>query len=128
VTLFIASFDQGTLESRVALEEGGGSIEIKIPISSGIAGRVARIGETLNIADAYSHPAFNRSVDDKTGFRTKSVLCMPVKDTSHRVFAVAQLLNKKSGSPFSEDDEHRFNEFSGALGVIVESWVRLRSR
>lgn len=128
VTLFIANFDQGTLESKVALEEGGGSIEIKIPISSGIAGQVARTGETLNIADAYSHPAFNRSVDDKTGFRTKSVLCMPVKDTSHQVFAVAQLLNKKGGGPFSEDDEHRFNEFSSALGVIVESWVRLRSR
>jgi putative ABC transport system ATP-binding protein len=128
VTLFIANFEQGTLESKVALEEGGGSIEIKIPISSGIAGQVARTGETLNIVDAYSHPAFNRSVDDKTGFRTKSVLCMAIKDTKHRVFAVAQLLNKKGDGAFSEDDERRFNEFSNALGLIVESWVRLRSR
>lgn len=100
---------------------------IKIPITSGIAGQVARTG-ALNIADAYSHPAFNRSVDDQTGFRTKSVLCMPIKDTSHRVFAVAQLLNRMDGNPFSAEDEVKFNDFAATLGLIVESWARLRNR
>jgi signal transduction protein with GAF and PtsI domain len=128
VTLFIVNFEKGTLESKVALEEGGGSTEITIPMSSGIAGEVARTGETLNIPDAYSYPAFNRSVDEATGFRTKSVLCMPIKDTAHRVFAVGQLLNKKDGGPFTAEDERRFNEFSNALGLIVESWARLRHR
>jgi adenylate cyclase len=128
VTLFLANFEKGTLESKVALAEGGESTEITIPIASGIAGQVARTGETLNIADAYTHPAFNRSVDESTGFHTKSVLCMPIKDTGHRVFAVAQLLNKKGGGSFSEEDERRFNDFSNALGLIVESWARLRKR
>jgi len=128
VTLFLANFEKGTLESRVALAEGGESTEITIPIASGIAGQVARTGETLNIADAYTHPAFNRSVDETTGFHTKSVLCMPIKDTGHRVFAVAQLLNKKGGGSFTAEDERRFNDFSNALGLIVESWARLRKR
>jgi putative ABC transport system ATP-binding protein len=128
VTLFIVNFEKGTLESKVALEAGGGSIDITIPISSGIAGEVARTGETLNIEDAYSYPAFNRSVDEQTGYRTKSVLCMPIKDTGHRVFAVAQLLNKEGGGSFTKEDEQRFTEFSSALGLIVESWARLRNR
>jgi hypothetical protein len=53
---------------------------------------------------------------------------MPIKDTGHRVFAVAQLLNKKDGGSFTSDDEHRFDEFSNALGLMVESWGRLRNR
>jgi len=128
VTLFIVNSEKGTLESKVALSEGGGSTEIAIPITSGIAGHVARTGETLNIADAYTYPEFNRSVDEATGFRTKSVLCLPIKDTQHRVFAVGQMVNKKDGGSFTKEDEQRFTEFSNALGLIVESWERLRSR
>ena len=130
VTVFLVNSEKGHAAIQDgALEEGGKSMEIEDPrIGSGIAGQVARTGETLNVADAYSHPAFNRDVDAKTGFRTKSILCMPIKDTQDRVFAVAQLLNKKSGTAFSVEDEHRFNEFSNALGLIVESWIRLRHR
>lgn len=128
VTLFLINFEKGTLESKVALESGGGSMKIEIPISSGIAGEVARTGQTLNVADAYSYPAFNRDIDEKSGFRTKSILGMPVKDAQHRVFAVAQLLNKRGGGPFSAEDEQRFIDFSNALSLMAESWVRLRNR
>lgn len=128
VTVFLVDFEHGMLHSKIAQQGKGEPLEINIPISSGIAGHVALSGETLNVAEAYEHPAFNRDVDLESGYRTHSVLCMPIKDSHGRVFAVAQLLNKKDGGPFTTEDEHRFNEFSGALGAIVESWARLRKR
>jgi putative ABC transport system ATP-binding protein len=128
VTLFLVNAEKGTLESKVAVEEGGETMEIVIPLTTGIAGEVARTGLPLNVPDAYQYPAFNRDIDLKSGYRTRSVLCMPIKDARDRVFAVAQLLNKKGGGPFTAEDENRFNEFSNALGLIVESWTRLRNR
>ncbi len=127
-TLYLVDFERGMLHSKIAQTEGGAPLEIHIPISSGIAGRVALSGSALNIPDAYSEPSFNRDIDQESGYRTRSVLCMPIKDRQQRVFAVAQLLNKKDGGTFTPDDERRFNEFSNTLGVIVESWTRLRNR
>lgn len=127
VTLFLVNFDKGTLRSKVAREDGG-SVDIEIPITAGIAGQVARTGETLNIPDAYQVPFFDRAIDQRTGYRTRSVLCMPIKDSKQRVFAVAQLLNKMDGGAFTTDDERKFTEFANALGLIVESWTRLQQR
>ena len=127
VTLFLVDFEKGTLRSKVAREDGG-SVDIEIPITAGIAGQVARSGETLNIPDAYEVSFFDRQIDERTGYRTRSVLCMPIKDSQKRVFAVAQLLNKKDGGAFSDEDEQRFNEFANALSLIVESWTRLQRR
>ncbi|PKU27986.1 cgmp-dependent 3 -cyclic phosphodiesterase [Limosa lapponica baueri] len=51
-------------------------------IHQGIAGHVATTGKILNIKDAYSHPLFYRGVDDSTGFRTRNILCFPIKNES----------------------------------------------
>ena len=56
------------------------SYEIRIPADQGIAGHVATTGKILNIKDAYSHPLFYRGVDDSTGFRTRNILCFPIKN------------------------------------------------
>uniref|UniRef100_A0AAZ3RJ04 Phosphodiesterase n=1 Tax=Oncorhynchus tshawytscha TaxID=74940 RepID=A0AAZ3RJ04_ONCTS len=55
-------------------------VELRIPADQGIAGHVATTGKILNITDAYSHPLFYRAVDDSTGFRTRNILCFPIKD------------------------------------------------
>jgi adenylate cyclase len=86
---------------------------------------VAATGETLRVDDAYAHPLFNPAVDRDTGFRTHTILCLPIRDSSGRVFAVAQLLNRNDGKPFDEKDEARFGEFIRSLGVILETWARL---
>ena len=127
-TLYLVDFEHGMLHSKIAQTKGEMPLEVHIPISTGIAGRVALSGNASNVPDAYQDPSFNREVDRESGYRTRSVLCMPIKDHQQRVFAVAQLLNKVDGGAFSVDDEHRFLEFTGALGAIVESWSRLRHR
>jgi len=95
--------------------------EIRIPIGSGIAGAVAQSGEAINITDAYSDSRFNPEVDKRTGFLTRSILSLPVKNQLGEVFAVAQLLNRKDGQPFDQEDEARFTKFIASTGVIFET-------
>ena len=95
--------------------------EVRIPLGSGIAGAVAQTGRSIRIDDAYADPRFNQNVDKQTGYRTHSILSLPVKDSSGHVFAVAQLLNRKDGQPFDQGDEQRFANFIQSIGVILET-------
>jgi putative ABC transport system ATP-binding protein len=119
-SLFLVKHDQGHLELKVAenLDELG---PIRIPIGTGIAGAVAQSGQPIRIDDAYNDPRFNRDVDRQTGFRTRSIISLPIKDQAGEVFAVAQLLNRKDGLPFDAGDEQRFTHFIDSIGVIFET-------
>ena len=117
-SLFLLDGDELVLKVAEHLEEMG---EIRIPVGSGIAGAVAQSGAAIRIDDAYADPRFNREVDKKTGYRTRSIISLPVKNLEGEVFAVAQLLNRRDGRPFDEDDEQRFAEFVQSLGVIFET-------
>ena len=119
-TLFLLNRRTGELQSRVALGDTGKRLDIRIPLTSGIAGRCARTGQPQNVPDPYTDPDFNPSVDRETGYRTTSLLCMPILDRGGQVFAVAQLLNHKDGT-FTEKDELEFRAFSEPLAVILQS-------
>jgi adenylate cyclase len=123
-TLFLVDQEAGMLRSKVAQHTGDKPLDIIIPISRGIAGHVARTGETLNIPDAYQHERFDPKTDRETGYRTRSILCMPIYNRARRVFAVAQLLNRLDGQPFDARDEQRFREFAAPLGLILETCCR----
>jgi len=99
--------------------------EVRIPPGTGIAGAAAVSGETIRIEDAYADARFNPEVDRRTGFRTRSVLCVPLRDHDGEVFAVTQLLNRRDGRPFDAADEERFSALAGSLGVILETLHRL---
>jgi GAF domain-containing protein len=99
--------------------------ELRIPAGTGIAGYVAHTGRAERIADAYADPRFNRSVDDQTGYRTRSILCIPLVAADGSVFAVAQLLNRRDGRPFDVEDEQRFARFVAPIGVMLETWWRM---
>ena len=120
-TIFLVDEEKEQLWSKVASGDAGQSQEIRIPLTAGIAGRVASTGEPLNIPDAYQHPLFNPDVDRRTGYRTHNILCMPILDSQERVVAVAQLLNRKGDRPFDHTDETQFQEFATSIGVILES-------
>ena len=117
-SLFIVEQDSLVLRVAEDLDEVG---EVRIPLGSGIAGAVAHNGEAIRIDDAYADPRFNQNVDKQTGYRTRSILSLPVKDHDGRVFAVAQLLNRKDGQPFDQGDERRFTDFIQSIGVILET-------
>ena len=91
------------------------------PNHKNVASHVALNGETINIPDAYADGRFNPDVDKKTGFRTRSILSLPIKNQQGVVFAVAQLLNRNDGQPFDPEDEIRFSSFIESIGVIFET-------
>jgi putative ABC transport system ATP-binding protein len=121
-SLFLLEGNDLLLKVSENLQEMG---EIRIPLGSGIAGSVAQSGEAIRIDDAYSDPRFNRDVDKQTGFRTRSILSLPIKNLDGEVFAVAQLLNRKDGQPFDQEDEQRFAGFARSIGVIFETQLGL---
>ncbi len=98
---------------------------LRIPIGSGIAGAAATSGEPIRIDDAYADPRFNREIDKRTGFRTRSILALPVRDRSGHVFGVAQLLNPRRGGSFDAEDEKLFDRLVTPLAVVLETWARL---
>jgi putative ABC transport system ATP-binding protein len=124
-TIFIVNEKTGRISSQIAMSDTEKPLVIDIPIGSGIAGRVASTGEIQNIADAYNHPDFNPEVDRRTGYRTHSILCMPIYDRHKKVFAVAQLLNKNAKDPFTRQDEAAFRDYAEPLGLILESCLRM---
>ncbi|CAE7818630.1 PDE11A [Symbiodinium microadriaticum] len=96
-----------------------GEVNIRIPMDSGIAGSVASTGIVANIPDAYENPQFNQAIDKKSGYRTKAILCMPIK-SGDEVIGVIQLINKvKGGVIFTIEDEDIMMIFLAIAGPIL---------
>lgn len=96
---------------------------IRIPLNSGIVGAAVQTGETVIVKDAYEDDRFNPEVDKQMGYRTRSVLAIPIKDRHGKTFAAIQLLNKKGDGVFTGDDEQRVATILTDLSLILESWV-----
>ena len=95
-TVFLLREDGATLWSKVL--SGDRTLEIELPVGQGLAGSVAASGEAVCIEDAYSDPRFDRSWDEKSGYRTRQVVCAPIQDRAGKLVGVFQLLNKQGGS------------------------------
>jgi len=117
-TVFIVDQAKGELWSRVA--EGLDNKEIRIPLTAGIAGQVASTGNPVRIRDAYTDPRFNPEVDKKTGYRTRGILCLPMRNPRGQVIGVFQVLNKRDGD-FTALDEQLLGSLSSQAAVAVEN-------
>jgi Nif-specific regulatory protein len=115
-SIFIVSRDGTELASEVAL--GLDADGIKIDKLKGIAGHVFKTGETVNIEDAYKDRRFHKSVDRRTGFRTRSVLTVPLLGPKGKRIGVFQVLNKAEGT-FDNDDEELAQAFAMQAAVAV---------
>jgi putative methionine-R-sulfoxide reductase with GAF domain len=126
-TIYLVDTAAGQLHSWVA-EHDGKPLHITLPIGVGIAGRVAATGKPANLPDAYADPDFHRETDLETGYRTRSVLCMPMFDRSGKLLAVTQLLNKQNGEPFTTGDQEKFESYTPTLSLILETCARLQAQ
>ena len=100
--------------------EGLNTSEIRISNNMGIAGAVFTSGQTINISHAYADMRFNPSIDKKTGFFTRSILCVPVVNKTGEVIGVTQVLNKQGG-PFTAEDESRLRAFTSQISIGLEN-------
>ena len=124
-TVFFIDAKSQELRSKIAQTTSDQPLEIRLPIGVGIAGKVARTAETMNIADPQHHPDFNPEIDRRTGYQTRSMLTMPIKDHAGHVVGVAQVLNKKDQAAFTAADEKTLQNFTPSLGIILEACERL---
>ena len=117
-SVFLLDKTTKELWSKVAL--GIGSEEIRFPMDKGLAGHVAMSGETVNIKDAYSDERFNKEIDLQTGYHTKNILCMPMRNMHYEIIGVLQVLNKKDGC-FTENDEKLLVTIGMNAGIAIEN-------
>ena len=117
-TVFILDKEKNELWSKIAL--GMESQEIRFPADRGLAGYVVQTGESVNIEDAYVDPRFNKDVDSKSGYHTKSMLCMPIKNNNQEIIGAFQVLNKLNGV-FTKNDEDLLVAIGGSASIALEN-------
>ncbi len=116
-SLYVIDWEQREIWTKVA--EGIG--QIRLPLGEGISGRVAESGEIINVADAWELPYFNRKYDGWNHFRTRSVLCVPIKGRRVRHIGVLQVINKKGKDNFDQDDEILIKGLVSQVGIALEN-------
>jgi sigma-B regulation protein RsbU (phosphoserine phosphatase) len=115
------------LEFKVALGPKGKEVKpFRLPIGKGISGWVAKTGEPVLIPDCYSDPRFDPSFDKRSGFRTRSMLCLPMI-YHDKIMGVMSVLNRKDGNPFNENDQMLFTIFASQAALAIENTRLLQS-
>ena len=117
-SLFLINKQKGELFSIVS--DGLGGKDIRLSMNLGIAGLVALTGKALNIPDAYADSRFDRSTDQKTGYRTRCILCEPVKNRNGEVLGVIQAINKNNDI-FSDADAEYLKALSSGIAIALEN-------
>jgi adenylate cyclase len=117
-SLFV--YDEKADELFSLYADGMETREIRVPTHAGIAGAVFTSGRTETIADPYADPRFNSDVDLRTGFKTRSILCVPITNKAGARVGVAQALNKRDGA-FTAKDEARLKAFAAQVAVSLEN-------
>jgi adenylate cyclase len=117
-TLFLN--DEKTQELYTEIGEGLGKTQLRFPNHLGVAGAVFTSQESINIPHAYADLRFNPSIDRQTGFFTRSILCIPLKNKSGKTIGVTQVLNKRGGA-FTSEDEARLSAFTSQISIAIEN-------
>jgi len=116
-TIFLNDASTGELYSRIA--QGNFRREIRILNNKGVAGWVFTRNEGTIIQDAYKDDRFNKAVDVRTGFRTKSILCAPLRTVSGEKIGVSQILNKVDGK-FDDDDLELLQAMTEQAAIAIQ--------
>jgi len=117
-TLYLLTEDGRYLWSKVV--QGGERVEIRLEVGDGIAGWVAQTREIVNIPDAYADQRFQPSFDKKSGYRTRSILSVPMLGALGGLVGVLQVLNKQDG-PFTGSDEDLLNALASQAAIAIEN-------
>lgn len=106
-TIFVNDEETHELYAYIR-DENGKKKEVRFSNDKGIAGAIFHSKEPEIIDDPYSDPRFNKEVDKNTGFKTRNILCVPIRTFTSEVIGVVQLINSAYGN-FSEGDVKLIN-------------------
>ena len=113
-------------ESGKSGKSGEGGVQY-FPTTTGILGYVATKVETINIINTAEDPRFDPSHDLTSGYKTETVLCMPLCDGRGQVVGVVQFLNKLEGDVFNSIDENTVRQMSCLIGPMIAALRNARS-
>ena len=120
-SLMLLDGETQELVFNVATGEKGAALkEIRLPLGKGIAGWVAQNQEALLVPDAYQDSRFNPEADKRSGFHTRSILCVPLM-MQENILGVVQVLNPKNKESFEEDDGQVFTSFADHAAIAIEN-------
>jgi Nif-specific regulatory protein len=108
-----------TLVGRPALGVEGG--ELRIPDDRGVVGQVVQTGRPLRVDAATEPERIDRDVDAQLGYRTDSLLCVPLCDRAGRLFGAFELINKLLAAGFTAEDEAGLMELAAHAAVALEN-------
>ena len=113
--------DEKTHELWSLVAEGVDTRELRFDSDLGLAGDALRSGRASNVAKAYEDPRFNSAIDALTGYRTESVLTLPVTTRDGRRLGVLQALNRQGAAAFGEEDVARMGAFAAQTAVAIDN-------
>jgi signal transduction histidine kinase/putative methionine-R-sulfoxide reductase with GAF domain len=118
-TAYLIDDASGALVSRIVVGE---KIEtIRLAVGEGIAGSVVKSGRSIRVKDAYKDKRFDRSWDAQTGYRTRSILAVPMKNHLGRTIGVLQVLNKCDEGEFTTDDEALLSSLATQAAISIDN-------
>lgn len=98
--------------------------ELRIPDDAGIVGQVIQSGESRRVGGGLGDEDIDRKVDEKTGYKTSTLLCVPLVSPAGKLLGAFEVLNKKNGH-FSSEDEHGLTELAAHAAVALENTQQL---
>ncbi len=117
-TLYFVDEARREIWARIPAE--GDVSEIRLPMFKGIAGTVGATGETVILDDVSTDPRFDSSIDRRSGYQTRSMLCVPIRNRSQKIVGVLQLLNKRVGT-FGKADLEFLELISEHVAIGMEN-------
>lgn len=117
-TLFLVDEERGELWSKIS--QGVNNSEIRVTLGEGIAGWVAQTGISMNIPDAYTEPRFSPNHDARSGFKTRNMLCQPIRNRADKIIGVVQVLNSLADA-FTREDERLLAALSSQAAIAIEN-------
>ena len=118
-SLFLYEPAQQRLIGRVT-EGADAGTEFVIPADRGIAGRVARTGQTANVPEPKADPDFDDAFDRRSGFTTRGILCVPIVNPRKQVLGVLQVLNPRERRSFDRSDEIMLAALAAQAQIAIE--------
>ncbi|MEI8388378.1 MAG: HD domain-containing phosphohydrolase [bacterium] len=121
-------YDKNTNELYSRIASGIDNKEIRFSVNLGLAGYVFITGEIIKLDDAYSDPLFNKEIDEKTGYKTSTVLCMPMRNSNQEIIGVFQVINKLNNKSFTDNDIEILMSISSSVGRSLENVTLLKKQ
>lgn len=118
-SIFLWDRERNEVEARPALGVKGASL--RIPAREGIVGETLRTGKAIRVDDAYDDPRFNQEVDRRSGYRTRNLICVPLRDADGRIMGAFEGINQNEGLPFTEDDVECLQELGTQAAVALRN-------